>query len=98
MKKSIASVALLVSASSALAIPVYRPPGTPVPQPKTVCLDIYRSLEDGSTVVGSCDESQNNKIQEKELQKNGCAEDQVAIYTFDTKLIDACMPAGMVQL
>jgi hypothetical protein len=82
MKKSIATVALLVSASSAHALVRPRPghdlPVDPV-QTKTVCLAVYGAEADGSQNAGSCDQSLRNQMYSRELKQNGCAEGQVAI-------------------
>jgi len=98
MKKSIASLAMLVSASSALSMPLPRNPNAPEPQVKTICINSYVDSTDGSLTAATCDQSENNKVLQRKLLANGCAESQVAIKTYGNVAIEACMPAGMIQL
>ncbi|MES2768723.1 MAG: hypothetical protein V4596_06205 [Bdellovibrionota bacterium] len=91
MKKTIAAIAILASTQAhALA-----PPGPTIPKQK-VCLKSYK-LDDKSVQVGSCDSSYNNQSENLPLKENGCAKNQVAL-TVDENTIQACLPAGAVQL
>lgn len=98
MKKSITSLALLVSATSAHALPPPQNPNAPKPKIVISCLDINSVEKDGSLYIGTCNESENNKTLNKKLNGNGCADDQVAIRTLDKSPVAACMPVGAVQL
>jgi hypothetical protein len=90
MKKSVALLAVLASASSAYALPM--PDNRPT---RTICLKLHQT-ERG--VYGSCDDSRNNVSENRTLLGNGCAEGQAAIQTTGQNVIQACMPAGAVQL
>lgn len=83
MKKTIGSIALLMSAAQAHAFIVPTPGNQPRPRPRpvvqTYCLSQQQTASDGSMTVGSCDESERNQMMGSELMENGCAQDQVAI-------------------
>ncbi len=96
-KKTI--TALTLSASSS-AFSLMAPPV----ETKTICLQSYEG-QDGSTFVGTCDQSRNNKILEKEILSNGCAKGQTALvarrYAEDRPFypeIGGCMPPNVSQL
>lgn len=93
MKKTITSVALMVASTQAMAF--Y--PGQL--ENKTVCLSskIYK-YEDGSKAIGNCDETNNNKDQNKQIKQNGCADGQIALTVHKDTAIQSCMPPGVVQL
>ena len=93
MKKTITSMALLVASAQAMAL-------VPVQiEKKTVCLNskVYK-YEDGSKVIGSCDETNNNIHLKKEIKQNGCAEGQTALSVTKQTAIQSCMPPGVIQL
>lgn len=95
MKKSISAFAMMASASSAMAIVAPNSPSAPRPQqPKTYCLSMYQN-SDGSTIVGSCDESRTNQAYNLPLNENGCADNQAAFTSVKSKI--AACPA-FVQL
>ena len=78
MKKTIASLAILASANANALIAPY--PDNERPEIKTVCLYVHQHTEaDGSGYVGSCDETEKNKMSRREILANGCAEGQVAM-------------------
>ncbi len=92
MKKTIALVALMASATTVLAMP------GPRTQPKVkMCIQLY-SAQDKSLVAKNCDESDNNAKLNLKINDNGCAKDQAAISSTDKLNIPKCMPAGMIQL
>lgn len=100
MKKTIAIAALLVSSSSALAMPIF--PGrdgageVKLPELQRYCLKTYKA-SDKSVKLG-CDESRNNVRLERTLKANGCAAGQAALETFEVLAIDSCLPPGFAQL
>ena len=96
MKKTIASVAMLVSSQAALAMPLPPDPSKPKPVIVTSCIQVYEG-EDGSK-YGGCDQSRNNQIQGLKVGQNGCTSDQVSLQFQDKSPIAACMPPGVVQL
>lgn len=77
MKKTIASLALLASTTSAFAL--IGPGGQAAPEPKTYCLSLYES-EDGA-YVGDCDNTQANVRAKRVINANGCADGQAAMQT-----------------
>ena len=89
MKKSIASVALLVSSMSAHALMAPNN-GRPAPALKTQCVSTYES-RDGSAFIADCDSSAMNKRAGLPLLENGCARDQVAFVSVTPKF-KACLP------
>ena len=95
MKKTIATVAMIVSSQAALGLGFERPTNPP-PKKVNVCLSVSEG-RDGSK-YGGCDETSNNAITEAKLLENGCAEKQVALKFIDKSPIEACMPPGMIQL
>jgi hypothetical protein len=84
MKKTVASLAILASLSTANALvgPGDSTSRTPNPKPRPTpvkaCLNTYQ-MADGSVVAGECDASEQNKIYGVEILENGCAEEQVAV-------------------
>lgn len=96
MKKTIAAMALMASATSANALV---PPGEFLPEPpepKKYCLSLYVD-QNGNTEVSDCDMTEANKVYELELKENGCAEGQALMTVYDTDVkIPACPTA--VQL
>ncbi len=95
MKKTIAAVALLAS-SGALALVGPRDPNLPPPKFSKICLRTY--VESDGSVLGTCDESNNNQRGGKTLLKNGCAEGQVGLTVLGNSPVTSCMPPGVVQL
>ena len=103
MKKSITSVALLASAASAFAfIGSHQAPsasrqavGDLVPggnlETKTryYCLNVFED-QDGSKVLGSCDESFNNQRFALDLSEQGCTASQAALRVTKNIQINAC--------
>lgn len=94
MKKTIASLALFASASSAHALmidPSFNPSaeikaqGVPMPQPTTLCLSINEDQK-GNVYVGSCDETERNYLYSLPLEANGCAEGQAAMITYEVEI------------
>jgi len=85
MKKTIASLALLASTTSAFAL--IGPGGQAGPTPKTYCLSLYES-EDG-TYVGDCDQSKINLRSKRPVNANGCADGQAALQSVRV-VIPAC--------
>lgn len=96
MKKTIAAIAMIVSSNAALAMPVPRDPNAPAPKISSVCLSTYTE-HDGSKDAG-CDESYNNKSENKKVLVNGCATGQIALQFIGESPIEACMPPGVAQL
>lgn len=96
MKKTIASAALLASATSAFAIvgPMgdaslqSLQPVKPLVE-KNFCLSLYED-NNGEKYVSDCDESLANKKYGLELGENGCAEGQVSFRTIRNIEIKAC--------
>ncbi len=86
MKKTITSLALLASATSAQAL---IGPGGPRPVYNTYCLSNYET-QDGQIYAGDCDLKDQNKRSGVEITETGCAEDQVAIVTVKKLNIKAC--------
>lgn len=91
MKKTIAVMALLATASSAQALigPDHRPV-------KKLCLRAYAN-QDGSVSAG-CNEVRNNEAKNRRLLQNGCAAGQIAVLTTRTVEIESCLPPGVAQL
>lgn len=83
MKKTIASMALLVSTTSAFAL--IGPGGRDVPKPKTYCLSLYET-EQNVAYVGDCDESDKNARYGLELKENGCADGQAALQSVRVRI------------
>ena len=87
MKKTIASIAICVSATTASAIigPIgpgnggFNSPRPELPKAQKVCVSVYKTNTDGSKEAGSCDQTEANQIRSKKLLLNGCAEGQVAM-------------------
>jgi hypothetical protein len=77
VKKTIASLAILasVSTASALTRPISR---GQVPPPETACLTLSQN-EDGSQQAGKCDMTDRNHKSRAETLESGCTEDQVAV-------------------
>lgn len=96
MKKTITTLAMLASASSASAL--IAPPNGQEPQLKTICLDVVAVSKDESLIAGSCDQAANNEYLRKPINANGCADDQVAIKTYGDVVVSSCLPPGAVQL
>lgn len=79
MKKTVAALAVLASATTAFAL--VRPGvGQPVQQPQqqTVCMSLHQD-QDKSLYAGGCDMTARNKMSSVRLKSNGCAEGQVSI-------------------
>ena len=98
MKKTIASMALLASATSAMAIvgPINGAQestmigGGKVPTKKVYCLAEYED-QDGDVVVSSCDaKARNARFQNADLNKYGCLEGQAAMITYQEVNIPSC--------
>ena len=85
MKKTIASVALIASATSASAL-IFNPEQV---ETKTYCLGFYESVE-GKKFVGDCDEKAANKLYKLEVDENGCTENQVVMTTIKNIEIASC--------
>lgn len=90
--------AMLLATSSAWAL---IGPGA---QHKTICLDAHID-KDGIISSGSCDQSENNKTLKKDIQSNGCAEDQASVVATRHKgqkeyniKVPTCLPPNVVQL
>ena len=98
MKKTVATLAIMVSASAAHAI-VQPPGGTPVPPPqaRTFCLSELNRAEDGSVYLNTCDESLRNERWERPTRANGCAAEQFALKVTDASVQVAMCPT-YVQL
>ena len=86
MNKTIASLAILASTSSAFAL--IGPGGTPRPEPRTYCLNLSQD-EAGVSYVGDCDLKEINRRSKAEIKENGCAEGQAAMQTLRV-VVPAC--------
>ena len=80
-KLAMSALAATLLSTNASAMPIYDP-DAPVIEYKTKvsCLNSYGA--DGQVTVSSyeyCDQSKNNKINNRPLKENGCTEGQVAI-------------------
>lgn len=99
MKRTIAAVALLASASTSQALiepGVFGADETKSRQPeRVICLSEYSPEADGSRNVGACDESNANRVYGLEIMANGCAEGQLALRSVSVQ-IESCPTA--VQL
>lgn len=102
MKKTISLAALAIS-TSASAFWVPQDPSTVVH--KTYCLEVYTIGDTGDQYAGSCDQSHNNAERHLQINRNGCADGQIALTT--TKLkgdkkfpieIRSCLPPNVAQL
>lgn len=98
MKKTIAALAILASASTSQALmPEFD--GLEINKSKqterVICLSELYTENDGSKVLGACDESEANESYGAQLMANGCAEGQLAIQSVELK-IESCPTA--VQL
>jgi hypothetical protein len=93
MKKTVASLAILASASSAFAL-IGPGDGNPRPQPKNVCLSLYQG-ERGESYLGDCDNSELNRQRRAPLQANGCAAGQASLRSFSVR-VKSC--TGFAQL
>lgn len=82
--KTIASVAMLVSTTSAFAFMAPNP--GPVPEPEHYCVSLYTDDKGENATLGDCDLRERNERYDVELQKNGCAEGQAAMITRDVKI------------
>ena len=97
MKKSITSVALLASAASAFAfIGSHQAPsasrqavGDLETKTRYYCLNVFED-QDGSKVLGSCDESFNNQRFALDLSEQGCTASQAALRVTKNIQINAC--------
>lgn len=76
-KVTIASMALLVSASSAFGL-IGPGPGGPAPKVNTMCL-AYHENEAGQGQVRDCDAKAENKRRKLKVDENGCTSDQVVM-------------------
>ncbi len=94
MKKTIASLALFASASSAHALMIdprlnqtgeITAQGVPMPQPTTLCLS-YNEDQKGQVYLGSCDETERNHLYSLPILENGCAEGQAALITYEIEI------------
>lgn len=88
MNKTIASLAFLVSASAMALVP----PNTP--QPKNVCLSVYEGNQ-GEQYLGDCDLTKRNQETGAPLLKNGCAQGQASVKSFQVR-VPVC--TNIVQL
>lgn len=98
MKKTIAALAILASASTSQALMpegMYLEGDKSKQTERVICLSELYTENDGSKVIGSCDESEANAEYGAELKANGCAEGQLAIRTVSLQ-IESCPTA--VQL
>ncbi len=92
MKKTIAALSMLVSATSAHALIGPGFPGDAIGRPlppkmKTACIAIYEANEvDGSITIGGCDESERNEMFGTVKLANGCGEGQVAFKVIETAI------------
>ena len=99
MKKSITSAALIASAASAFAIvappiPVQDNVQNPAFQLKSqeakfYCLAVFEE-QDGSKVLGSCDEAHRNYVFGAEVDDKGCTIHQAALRVTENIKIAAC--------
>lgn len=82
--KTIAAIAMAVSASSAHALigPGHGNDGQPAPKLNTVCLRMSGPDAQGSLYASDCDEAAANAHYERQLNASGCAEGQIAIQTY----------------
>lgn len=87
MNKTIASLALTMSASSAFAL-IGPGPGKPQPKPNHYCLSTYENT-DGSLSLGTCDQTAMNERRQLKLNENGCADNQAEFQSRTIK-IKAC--------
>lgn len=87
MKKTITSLAILASASSAFALVGPGGPGNH-PKPKNVCLS-HSVGNQGEAYVGDCDQSQMNRLRKLPLLANGCAVNQASLRSLKV-IIPAC--------
>jgi hypothetical protein len=97
MKKTIASLAILASTSSAMALigPDF---GGPRPELKSYCLKTYKESDYSKSI--DCDATQLNQRAVEEgaqVKKNGCLKGQVALVTSVELPISKCMPPGVVE-
>lgn len=101
MKKTVATLAIMVSASSASsAHAIVQPPGgtpPPLPQTRTICLSELSREVDGSVYLNTCDESLRNERWERPTLANGCASEQFALKVTDASVQIAMCPT-YVQL
>lgn len=97
MKKTIATLAIMTTATIAAAMPRPTDPNAPKPVLKTICLAQYTN-QDGSVSLSNCNSARNNTIKKLEIKENGCAEGQASIRTYENLAIRACLPPGVVQL
>jgi hypothetical protein len=101
MKKTISLAALAISASTS-SFAIIGPPIDAVT--KTYCLATY-TKEDGGMVAGTCDQTANNQLSDRQIGMNGCAEGQIALTTSKSVNaeyfpinIRACLPPNVMQL
>ena len=94
MKKTIASIALLVSSTQAMAL---IGPG-PAPKTTTICVQTSKA-GDGSKYV-SCDATMLNQSgKAPKVKENGCPSGQLSLTVVGTSVgLDSCLPPGFAQL
>lgn len=86
MKKTIATLAILASASANALMPG---PGAHVPErpeTKTACIEVYEGYSDGSLITGTCDATMKNEMYSKQLMENGCAKGQAAMQVVENQI------------
>ena len=83
VKSGIAASALAASLSATPANALWAPVDPDAPkiewETKTICLEIYGP--DGSQSAVDCDQAANNKSNNRPLNSNGCADEQVSVRT-----------------
>lgn len=83
MKKTVASLAILASASSAFAL--IGPGGPGQPRPRNYCVSSYHG-QNGEAYVGDCDLTQQNLRRQAPLLQNGCAQNQASLRSVRVRL------------
>jgi hypothetical protein len=85
-KKAIASITLLV-ASMAIHAQVAEP------QLETICIDVTKESDRSLIADGYvCNETRANEFFDRDLKKNGCAKNQVAIVSTQVKIPNCPLP------
>ena len=97
LKKSITAMTLAASSS---AFALMAPPVAT----KTICLNLYESME-GVFFTGTCDQAENNELKQRPLLANGCAKGQTAMTATKWDVdgdfrpnIYPCLPPNVAQL
>jgi hypothetical protein len=85
MNKTIASIALLMSATASSSAFAIRGGDITPPVVKTYCVSMYTTDKD-VTFLGDCDESERNEQWKRAVDKNGCAENQAVLKSIDLEM------------